>query len=257
MASTGIDRNATTASSAARNAAMTSSIDDTGYDSDSGLLVEGSIALKDPVGLAGCRHSPAIKTGSSAMRVPTLSLFGLVRPRFARHFVLQRHRGDAVRAADGDGNDVTVGQREVLPRDDARSRRQDRALRKVELHEQEVGQLVQRALDLRRPRLARERDAARARDLQGDRQIAQAIRVADVDAGADRARAVVDLRLRQVERVVALDVARRHVVADGVTDDLTGAVDDQRQLRLGDVPLAVVADADRHAVSGHAPAVRL
>ena len=43
---------------------------------------------------------------------------------------------------------------------------------------------------------------------------------ADEDAGAEGAAAVVDLGLREVERVFAFDVARAHVVADGVADDL-------------------------------------
>src|SRR6266496_3612614 len=178
MASTEMERSATTASSAARNAAMTSSIDDTGYDSGSGLPVDGSIALKDPVGLAGCRHSPATKTGSRAMMPLTFSPFQLVRSRFARDFVLQRHRRDVVGAADGDGDDVTVCQRELLAGDDARAGRQECALREVELQVEVVGQLVERAFDLRRARLARERRAAAARDLEGDRQILQPIGVA-------------------------------------------------------------------------------
>ena len=66
----------------------------------------------------------------------------------------------------------------------------------------------------------------------------------------DRARTLVDLRLRQVERVLALDVARTHVVADGVADDLPRRRDDQRQFRLGHAPLGVGADAHRFAGGG-------
>ena len=43
------------------------------------------------------------------------------------------------------------------------------------------------------------------------------------NARAERAASVVDLGLRQVERIFALDVARAHIVADGVADDLAAA----------------------------------
>ena len=251
----GSTRSATTASSAARNAAITSSIDDTGYDSGSGLPVEGSIALKDPVGLAGCRHSPAIRTGSSAMmRLTSALLVGVDLPAtsFSSVIVVMSSTPPMVMAT----TSPCVSEKSwpgTMPVPVDRNAPFGKSSSMVQV----VGQLVERALDLRRARLARERRAAAARDLEGDRQILQPVGVADVDAGTDRARAVVDLRLRQVERVVALDVARRDVVADGVADDLAGAVDHQRQLRLGHVPGAVVAHADRHVVAGDAPAVRL
>ena len=43
------------------------------------------------------------------------------------------------------------------------------------------------------------------------------------DDRAEGAGAVVDLGLRQIERVLAFDVARAHVVADGVADELAAA----------------------------------
>ena len=51
-------------------------------------------------------------------------------------------------------------------------------------------------------------------------QVAKVVRLGEHDAGAERARPVVDLGLRQVQRVLALDVARRHVVARAEADDL-------------------------------------
>ena len=99
-------------------------------------------------------------------------------------------------------------------------------------------------------------DAPAARDRQLDRQVLQALDVAEQDARAERARAVVDLGLRQVERVLALDVARGHVVADAEADDLAGGVHHQRQLGLGHVPGAVGAHADRLLVADDAPADR-
>src|SRR5215204_5544174 len=47
--------------------------------------------------------------------------------------------------------------------------------------------------------------------------------------------------------VLALDGTRRHVVADGVGDDLAAPVGDQGQLRFGHVPVGVGPHADRPA----------
>src|SRR6185312_17025902 len=43
---------------------------------------------------------------------------------------------------------------------------------------------------------------------------------ADQYAGAQRAASVINLRLGKIERVFAFDIARTHVVADGIADDL-------------------------------------
>ena len=80
------------------------------------------------------------------------------------------------------------------------------------------------------------------------------VRVVDLGCERDdrskRRRLVVDLGLWQVERVLSFDTAGRDVVAYGVADDLTGAVDHQRAFRLGNVPGAVAADGDLLAWSG-------
>src|SRR5262249_6840474 len=68
------------------------------------------------------------------------------------------------------------------------------------------------------------------------------------DDWAEGAAVVVDLRLRQVERVFALDVAGAHVVADGVADDLEPRRQYQRDLRLRHRPAAVVTNP--HALAG-------
>src|SRR5262249_28219936 len=66
---------------------------------------------------------------------------------------------------------------------------------------------------------------------------------ADKNAGAEAAALRVDFSLRQIERILALDVARTHVITDRVADDPAERIDDQRQLRLGHVPLRVATDA--------------
>jgi hypothetical protein len=63
--------------------------------------------------------------------------------------------------------------------------------------------------------------------------------------------------LRQVERIFALDVPRRHVIAGTVTDYVERAVQNQGELGLGHVPPAVATDADLHAGAHHAVAQRL
>ncbi len=72
-------------------------------------------------------------------------------------------------------------------------------------------------------------------------------RVADDEARAKRATRGVDFGLRQVERVFALDVARTHVVANRVAEDVAGLVDGQRHFRLGHVPVRIAADAHLRA----------
>ena len=63
------------------------------------------------------------------------------------------------------------------------------------------------------------------------------------DAGADSGTPVVDLGLREVERVLALDRPARHVVADGVAHDLAPE-DHDREFGFGDVPVRVASDPD-------------
>src|SRR6185503_15754575 len=53
------------------------------------------------------------------------------------------------------------------------------------------------------------------------------------DHGPEREAAVVDLRLRQVERVLALDVPGGDVVGQGVAEDGAAAADHDRELGLG------------------------
>src|SRR5688572_22505688 len=117
MLSTGMSRSATTASAAARNAAATSSPPDTGYASGRFLPVDGSTAVNEPAGFAACRHSPAMRTGSSAIAPPCLLVYFVL----LGHFVLQRQ------LADGDADDVARRQRKLLGRDDAGAGEQERA----------------------------------------------------------------------------------------------------------------------------------
>ena len=110
---------------------------------------------------------------------------------------------------------------------------------------QPVDELVEGSLHPRRRRLALEDDLA---PLVGDaqRQLERArVLSGDEDRRSERARAGIDLRLGQVERVRALDVSRGHVVSDRVPRDATVLAEHDADLRLGHVPGRVLADADR------------
>ncbi len=65
-------------------------------------------------------------------------------------------------------------------------------------------------------------------------------------------RIVVDLGLRQVERVGPLDRARGDIVGDQEADNLCLGVEDEGELGLGDVPARVRSDAQRCARRGDA-----
>src|SRR6185312_9412512 len=71
--------------------------------------------------------------------------------------------------------------------------------------------------------------------------------IGEQKAWSKRAGAVIDLCLRQIERVFAFDVTRAHVVADGVASDLAAWVEQQRQFRLGHRPLRIGSNANRLA----------
>ena len=93
------------------------------------------------------------------------------------------------------------------------------------------------ALELRERRLTREDCFAGALDEHLDFGRGWEHLFRDEDTGTERAAPVIDFGLRQVERVRALDVARTHVVADGVADDFSAAVDHEREFRFWHVPV--------------------
>ncbi|MCU0592390.1 MAG: hypothetical protein MUC57_13070, partial [Desulfobacterales bacterium] len=78
-----------------------------------------------------------------------------------------------------------------------------------------------------------------------------------LNTGTQRAAAVEDFSLREIERVLALNASRRNIVADTVADDFTPRVDNQCQFRLGHVPRAVSSNEDSAAVSNRSPSAGL
>jgi hypothetical protein len=62
------------------------------------------------------------------------------------------------------------------------------------------------------------------------------------DPRTEGARARIDLRLGQIEKVFALNVARAHVIADGETDRVLHVSLEQSQFWFGHAPLRVLAN---------------
>src|SRR5438094_5677509 len=147
-------------------------------------------------------------------------------------------------SGDADTHQIVGLQREVFRRHDSRSGQEHRAVREDLAAEEKAGQLIKRPLDLTYGGLAFERRLTLAADVQLDCPVARlAFAGADDDPGPHRAGAVIDLGLWQIEQIFPFNVARTHVVADGVTDHPPARIDDQRQLRFRHVPARVFANA--------------
>src|SRR5262249_32935410 len=140
-------------------------------------------------------------------------------------------------------------QGEVVGWDNACAGQQDDALGEAVVAAEPVDEVVERPGHLRQGGRSGEHNGAAALDRQVDGDLRQRRHgVGEGNDGAEGAGVVVDLGLRQVERVLALDVARTHVVADRVADQLEPGGQHQGQFRLRHVPLAVAAD--EYAVAG-------
>src|ERR671917_1242307 len=164
-------------------------------------------------------HSPPIKlkasvwasiTVSSKSASETLSPFlypigaRLISSRtpLSRHAVLQHE------PAHGDLDPVPGRQGEVFVRHDAGPRHQEGPGGQRELPAQVLRELLEGAPHARGGDLALEDGRALPEDAQPDGQGPHPVRTAEHDAGTQGARAVVDLGLRQVERVLAFYVPR-------------------------------------------------
>src|SRR5918996_3560937 len=114
---------------------------------------------------------------------------------------------------DVDLDHVTGLEREAVGRDEPGAGEEDAAGRDGVVAQEEADELLERALHTSGRRLAGEELAALGvRDPHAD--LERLVRDRGEDRGADRARPRVHLRLWEVERVRAFDVAGRHVVPD-------------------------------------------
>src|SRR5215218_7088204 len=149
-------------------------------------------------------------------------------------------------------------ERELGRRNDPGAGHQKDAVRELVVATQITDQIIERAVDLGRGTSAVEKYLAAATDHEPDCAVTNLAHLPrQRDDRAEAGAPGVHLRLREVQRVFALDAARRHVVADGVTDDLAVAVDRESQLRLRHVPGRVAPDRDLLAGSGNAARRRL
>src|SRR5205085_2415195 len=55
--------------------------------------------------------------------------------------------------------------------------------------------------------------------------------------------AVISFGLRKIQQILAFYVARTHVIADSVADDLAAGIEHERQFRFGHAPFCVASDA--------------
>src|SRR5437764_2669735 len=147
---------------------------------------------------------------------------------------------------DLDLDHVTRLEREGTIGHQGRASAQNHAIWERVLAKETLDQLRQASLDLTRAGLTIPARAVCPRDAHAD---AQRVRIRHGPgrrhARAERAAARVHFGLRQVQRVIAFDAARAHVVGDCVADDLSSRIDDQRQLRFGYIPARISSDDDR------------
>src|SRR5262245_46240296 len=97
----------------------------------------------------------------------------------------------------------------------------------------------------------------RPADRQRDLRLRRKRRFADQQHGAKRTRSVVHLRLWEIQRILTFDIARAHIVANRVADNLRARVDTHRELRFGDDPLRVTTYSNSLSRSAHTPRRRL
>src|SRR6185437_4187923 len=121
-------------------------------------------------------------------------------------------------SVDTDSYRVTSGEREVVAGDDARPSHQEDSVGETAIAKQELRQLRQLALQLNQRRATRVCHLAIARDFQLDSRLG-GWRRRKQNAGTDGAAAVINFRLRQIERILSFNIARAHVIANRVTGD--------------------------------------
>src|SRR5207249_11033456 len=136
-------------------------------------------------------------------------------------------------AVDLDLDNVAGLERKAAVGDDAGTGEQESAGRKRVVATEPTDQILECAGHLLDARATIESNLAAAVNDKADADV-----VAGRHANGKRnprpqtARLAVALGLRQIERIVALDVARAHVITDRKTDELQLARHDQRQLRF-------------------------
>src|SRR4051812_37276700 len=96
--------------------------------------------------------------------------------------------------------------------------------------EEVLDQLTERALDLIHRSLAAENLASTALNPERNRPTPRfLLGCAQHDTRPERARSIVNLRLRQIEQVFTLNITRTHIVTYGEPSQFAPRIDHQRQ----------------------------
>jgi hypothetical protein len=148
-------------------------------------------------------------------------------------------------------HDIVLVEREVVGGHHAGAGQEHRAVWKP-LRPTQIGrELLKASLDVADEGLARKRLPAVSMNRAADRPLAHLVLgCAQVHPRRHCTRAVVHLRLRQVQKILAFDVARAHVVADRTAGNLAARVQHECQLGLWHAPAGIAPDADGVA-GGH------
>src|SRR5579871_1893215 len=120
-----------------------------------------------------------------------------------------------------DRNAIAGQESELIRRNDAGAGEKDGTVRKAVLLTQPMGQLCERALHRRqRSRAVKYRGSTALDDHANGDLIQGRHRLGQCNDRAEGTGMIIDLGLRQVERVLPLDVAGTHIFSDRVADDL-------------------------------------
>ncbi len=137
---------------------------------------------------------------------------------------------------------VPAGQAKVVRWHNPGASKKKATIGKIVVAKEKLGEIREFAFHLCERSRAVENRCAGAVNLHFDRGVARQ-RFANHDAWAERATPAVNLGLRKVEWIFALDIARAHVIADGVSEDSATRIDGQGDLWLWHVPCRITANA--------------
>src|SRR5580704_12454325 len=162
------------------------------------------------------QRRPGTRVGANVSSISTVSprsalqlRLAVGRQRPAPHYIVFE-RADGI---DGDANPVASSQRKLVRRHNAGSCHQKHTERKAVFEEKILCQLEDRSLELRQRCRSAENLRSLTRNLDMDWSSSRQGFARHQNARPQRATAVVDLCLWKIERVLALDVARAHIVA--------------------------------------------
>src|SRR5581483_10131117 len=127
-----------------------------------------------------------------------------------------------------DANQIAMSQGKIITRHNARPGHQVCAMREAVVPKKIADQLLKLALDLRQSRAAAEGRLSFPLNFKADGCALRQRLLRKQNRRPNRAASVIDFRLRQIQRVLAFNIPRAHIVSDGVPDNLTRRIRQQR-----------------------------